>query len=229
LLAMLALAVALNVAVVAPGATVTVPATVSEALLLPSVTLEPPAGAVCVKVTVHVLTALCPKLVGLQATPDTSTGVTRLMVTICELLPRVAVTVALWLVPKVAEAVALKVAMVAPAATVTDAGTVSAALLLARVTLDPPVGAVWASITVQVPTALCPRLAGLQVSWESDTAGVDAAPLNAMTVADQMSDTLRVAVALVVRVVAATRSADSTQLEYASHCVVPLPDISRFV
>ena len=41
-----------------------------------------------------------------------------------------------------AAAVALKVAVVAPAVTVTEAGTVSRALLLARVTLDPPVGAV---------------------------------------------------------------------------------------
>jgi hypothetical protein len=44
---------------------------------------------------------------------------------------------------------------------------------------------------------------------------VDAAPLNATTVADQMSATLRVAVALVVRAVAATRSPDSTQLANA--------------
>jgi hypothetical protein len=49
-----------------------------------------------------------------------------------------------------AAAVALKVAVVAPAATVTEAGTVSEALLLARVTLEPPVGAVWVSVTVQV-------------------------------------------------------------------------------
>ena len=41
-----------------------------------------------------------------------------------------------------AAAVALKVAVLAPAATVTDAGVVSEALLLARVTLDPPAGAV---------------------------------------------------------------------------------------
>jgi hypothetical protein len=40
-----------------------------------------------------------------------------------------------------AAAVALKVAVVAPGATVTVAGTVSKALLLATVTLDPPVGA----------------------------------------------------------------------------------------
>ena len=92
---MLAPAVALNVAVVAPAATVTVPGTVSNALLLPSVTLEPPVGAVCVNVNVHVLTALCPTLVGLHATVDTSTGANRLMVAVFELVPRVAVTVAL--------------------------------------------------------------------------------------------------------------------------------------
>ena len=90
-----AAAVALNVAVVAPAATVTDAGTVSKALLLPSVTLDPPVGAVCVKVTVHVLTALCPTLVGLHATPDTSTGATRLIVAVCELVPRVVVTVAL--------------------------------------------------------------------------------------------------------------------------------------
>ena len=88
-----AAAVALNVAVVDPDATVTDAGTVSEALLLPSVTLEPPVEAVWVSVTVHVLTALCPRLVGLQATPDTSTGASRLIVAVCELLPRAAVTV----------------------------------------------------------------------------------------------------------------------------------------
>ena len=53
-----------------------------------------------------------------------------------------------------AAAVTLNVAVVAPAATVTDAGTVSEALLLASVTLDPPVGAVWVSVTMHVLTAL---------------------------------------------------------------------------
>jgi hypothetical protein len=46
LLAIVAAAVALNVAVVAPAATVTDAGTVSKVLLLPSVTLDPPAGAV---------------------------------------------------------------------------------------------------------------------------------------------------------------------------------------
>ena len=95
MLAIDAAAVALKVAVMTPAATVTDAGTVSDALLLASVTLDPPAGADWVNVTVHVLTALCPRLVGLHATPETSAGVNRLIVAVCELLPRVAVTVAL--------------------------------------------------------------------------------------------------------------------------------------
>jgi hypothetical protein len=46
------------------------------------------------------------------------------------------------LVAITAAAVALKGAVVAPAATATEAGTVSEALLLLSVTFDPPTGAV---------------------------------------------------------------------------------------
>ena len=80
---------------VAPAATVTDAGTVSRVLLLASVTPEPPAGAIWVRVTVQVLTALCPRLAGLHATPETSTGADRLIVAVCELLLKVAVTVAL--------------------------------------------------------------------------------------------------------------------------------------
>ena len=41
------------------------------------------------------LVALCARLVGLQFRVETSTGASRLMVDVWELLPRVAVTVAL--------------------------------------------------------------------------------------------------------------------------------------
>ena len=95
MLAMVAAAVALKVAVVPPAATVTDAGTVSKILLLASATLDPPAGAVWVSVTVQVLVALCPRLVGAHAKVDTTTGASRLMAAVCELLPRVAVTVAL--------------------------------------------------------------------------------------------------------------------------------------
>jgi hypothetical protein len=167
LLAMEAAAVALNVPVVAPASTLTDAGTVSDGLLLASVTPNPPNGAVWPSVTVQVLTALWPRLVGLQATPDTKPGANRLIVAVCELPPRVAVTVALRLVRIIAAAVALNVAMVAPAATVTDAGTVSASLLLASAKPHPPAGAAWASVTVQVLTPLWPRLVGLHATPET--------------------------------------------------------------
>ena len=66
-------------------------------------------------------------------------------------------------------AVALKVAVVAPAATVTEAGTVSRALLLERPTAAPPVSAALASVTVQVPAAPEFRLVGLHASEETVT------------------------------------------------------------
>ena len=152
---------ALKVAVVAPAATVTEAGTVSRVLLLASVTLDPPVGAIWVRVTVQVLTALCPRLAGLHATPETSTGARQTdrggLRTAAESRGDGRALIA----RDAAAAVALKVAVVAPAATVTEAGTVSEALLLASVTLEPPVGAVWVRVTVQVLTALCPRAGGI--------------------------------------------------------------------
>ena len=65
--------------------------------------------------------------------------------------------------------VALKLAEVADAATVTDAGTESAELLLERVTAAPPAGAGCDRVTVQVLEAFGPRLAGLQAREETRT------------------------------------------------------------
>jgi hypothetical protein len=63
----------------------------------------------------------------------------------------------------------LKLAEVAAAATVTDAGTVSIALLFDTLTIAPPVGAALLRLTVQVLEALGPRLLGLQASAEMST------------------------------------------------------------
>ena len=87
--------VALNVPVVTPAATVTDAGTVSAVLVSLKVTAAPPAGAACVNVTVQVLDAFCPRLVGLHASDDTVTGATRLIVAFAELPLYVAVTVAL--------------------------------------------------------------------------------------------------------------------------------------
>src|ERR1700749_2773671 len=62
--------------------------------------------------------------------------------------PALAVRTTLWAV-ETEDAVAWKLAFVAPAATITDAGTVSAALLLVRLTCAPPVPAAALRVTVQ--------------------------------------------------------------------------------
>ena len=86
----------------------------------------PPVGAAFDNVTVQELVAFDPKLVGLHTSELTNTGATRLIVAGLELPLYVAVTVAVRLLLKV-PVVALKLAVVAFAATVTDAGTVNAA------------------------------------------------------------------------------------------------------
>jgi len=69
--------------------------------------------------------------------------------TVCEVPPAVAVNVAVC-VELTAAAVAVNVALVAFAKTVTVEGTVTAVLLLLKLTVAPPLGAAALSVTVQV-------------------------------------------------------------------------------
>jgi len=158
--------VAVNVFEVDPAATVTDVGTVNRALLLDNDTVVPPDGAAWFRVIVQVLEALGPKLVGLQDRPVICVCATKLMAAFCVLLPKLAVTVADWLLPMV-PLVAVNVFEVDPAATVSDVGTVNRALLLDNDTVVPPDGAAWFRVTVQVLEALDPRLAGLQESAET--------------------------------------------------------------
>ncbi len=65
--------------------------------------------------------------------------------------------------------VALKVAVMAAAGTVTDAGTVRMELELDRVTAAPPAGATLVRVTVQVLEAFGPMLGGLHTREEITT------------------------------------------------------------
>jgi hypothetical protein len=85
---------ALKLDVVAPAGTVTEGGTVNRLLLLCNLTADPFGLAADLSWTVQLTEAFCPGVAGLQATPETSTGARRLIAAVCELLPKVAVTVA---------------------------------------------------------------------------------------------------------------------------------------
>ena len=67
--------------------------------------------------------------------------------------------------------VAANVAVLAPAATFAEAGTLNAVVLLESDTVVPPEGAAWLSVTVHVAELPEPSVLGLQASDESDTGG----------------------------------------------------------
>jgi hypothetical protein len=89
---------------------------------------------------VQVLDAFGPRLLGEHVKDDGVVSATKLIVVLAETLFSVAVRVALWLVVSAA-VVAAKVAVLEPAVTATEAGTVSALAVLVKVTVTPPVGA----------------------------------------------------------------------------------------
>ena len=161
-------AVAANVVVVAPAATVTELATGSSVLLLASATVAPPVGAALESVTVQVVMAPEPSDVGLHTNCDTTAAALRLMPAVRDCPFNEAVIVAAWSLPMV-PAVAVKVAVVAPALTTTEAATGSSTLLLERATATPPVGAAAESVTVQLD--MPPELNVVGVQASDDTVG----------------------------------------------------------
>ena len=76
-------ATALNVADVAPAATLTEAGVVSNELLTETATLTPPAGAGSRMVTVQVLVVPDVRLVGLHCTDATVTGATTFNIAVC--------------------------------------------------------------------------------------------------------------------------------------------------
>jgi len=129
----MAATVAVKFAEVLLAGTVTDAGTEREALLLEIPTVLPPDEAAWLRVTVQVVEEPEFTLVGLQASPETRVGATRFRVSLATVPFKVAMTVTLWLVVR-EPAVAMKLAELAPAGTVTIAGAVNSALLSDRAT-----------------------------------------------------------------------------------------------
>ncbi len=91
-----------------------------------------------------------------------------------------------------AEVVTVKVAVVAPAATVTLAGTVADALLLDKLTTAPPVGAALLSVTV--PVEVPPPVTEVGFKLRRLREGADAG----FTVNGKVSTSLLLSVPLIV-------------------------------
>jgi hypothetical protein len=170
--------VAANVALVAPGATETLPGTTATpVLLLVSVTTAPPVGAPAVSVTVPCDVVPPVTLVGLRVTPCRlaagGSGVTvSVVVLLMPLYEAVSVTGAL---PVTAAVATANDALVAPAATVTLAGTVAApVLLLVSATTAPPDGA--AAVNVTVPVDPVPPTTDDGLTVTADNAAAVVAP-----------------------------------------------------
>ena len=155
-------ATALKVALIDPADTVTEAGTVRAALLALNDTTCPPVGAALVRLTVQVLDVPESNVEGAQASEDKTAGATRLRLAVCDPPFRVAVSRAV-LSLETAATVAVKVALVAVAATVTEAGTATLELLLARLTARPPLGAARVRLIVQAEVPGAVKELGVQI------------------------------------------------------------------
>lgn len=165
---------AVKVAEVEPAGTARVAGPVSAELLEVSETRAPPAGAGPFRMTVHVAEPPGARLEGWHAT-EVSTAAAKggvsVKFAVCETPLKVAVTVMLWFVLTNAAA-AVKLAEVAPPATVTAPGTVRLVALLLRVTAVPPAGAAALRVTAQFALPGVTMEVGLHPSELRLTAGV---------------------------------------------------------
>jgi hypothetical protein len=181
--------VIVNVATVDPAGTVTLAGTLAMAeLLLESATTAPPDGAAPLNVTVPWEELPPVTLVGLTPSDERATGGGGGGVPAC-----VTVSVAVRVTPSDAEMVTevdalteevatVKVALAAPAGTVTLAGTLATAeLLLESATTAPPDGA--APLNVTVPWEALPpvTLVGFSARADRETVGDGAGPLLTLT------------------------------------------------
>jgi hypothetical protein len=142
----------LNVAVVAPAGIVTLSGTYAVRPVVQSSIDNPPVGAAAEIVTVPVEDEPPVTADGFTETEESVTFVVEavmLSAAVFVTLPKLAVIVAA-AVEDTDLVVIVKVAVVLPDDTVTDAGTVALALLLESATVAPPKGAALLSLTVPV-------------------------------------------------------------------------------
>jgi hypothetical protein len=156
--------------VVLPAATVTEAGRVADGSLLDKDTETPLAGAAPLKVTVPEEDVPLATLVGFSATDVRATLAGGVTVSATVLLTPLYVPVIVAETEEVTDlVVTVKVAVVAPAATVTETGTVAEALLLESATLAPPEGAVPFKVTVPVAEVPPVTLEGLMDSEDKET------------------------------------------------------------
>ena len=156
-----ACAVAVKVLLDAPSATVTVAGTVTAAWLEDRLTVKADVAAL-VSDTVQVEVPPGLSAVGAQLREVSAAEAVNPSEKVAEPPFKVAVSVALASL-ETAAAVAVKLALVLPAFTVTEAGTVAEALLLDRLTLAAALGAA-VRVTVQVLLPGVATVAGLQLT-----------------------------------------------------------------
>lgn len=155
-------AVAVNVVLADPAATIAVAGTVTAAWSDDKLTGYATPAAL-VRETVQVELSPGFRVVGEQFKADRAAGADNPSENVCEPPLTLAVRVALVLVATAA-AVTVKVAVYNPAFTVTEAGTAADALLLDRITVAPPAGAGEVRVTVQVLVPGVATEAGVQLS-----------------------------------------------------------------
>ena len=146
------LVVTVKLTVFAPASTTTDAGPLAKAESEPRVTVTPPVGATAFRVTVPVEDRL-PRTVTGERPTETNVGEATVSFAVLVMVPNFAEMVAM---PVVATGwvVAVKVAVLDPAGTVTDTGTVANAESEVRFTTTPPVGAM--PVRVTVPAELAP-------------------------------------------------------------------------